>query len=451
MKMRGFHRFGKMKKVSAACMAALFLACFCTAFAVQAAPIASSSDKGGATQAKALAWLAQNRGKSIDFDGAYGAQNTDLIKAYYDYLGAASAAGNAAAYRFNDLPEGFLRIPEGEPLPGDILIYTGGYYGHVGIYESDHVTWHQGFGTDTVIRLLNDYREIGGDLTYWGLIRPVFAGGQPAAAKDTESRLKGKEIFLPGKLPQGIGFAAGGTVTDAEAIKNVTAGVYLPDGQEISSVSAEPNAASFNLANLPDELKLDALSSGVYEYRVTAADSRGTMVLASEVFIITARSRTIPDGLYKMSSNLGGSHMISVAGRSVLPGANIRLFRYLSYDQSQDFYFTYKTDGYYTAKNRKTGQFLTVRELKADGWADVVQEPENGGDGQLFQVLTDGADSWYLVPKAEGSLLVRVADGLAYDTANVDAGPASLGEDCRFTFYDAFSGFRDVQGEARGQ
>ncbi len=431
-------------------MAALFLACFCSAFAVKAAPLADSADKNALTQSKALAWLAQNRGKSIDYDGAYGAQNTDLIKAYYEFLGAAPAAGNAAAYKTNDLPDKFVRIRGGEPVPGDILIYTGGYYGHVGIYEADHVSWHQGLGTDTVIRLMNDYREIGGDFTYWGLIRPAFAGGK-LAAKDTVSRLEGKNIKLPGKLLQGTGFSAGGTVTDSEAIKTVKAGVYLPDGQEITSAGAEPNAASFDLAKLPDELKTDALSSGVYEYRVTAEDSRGTMIVASDVFIITARSRTIPDGLYKIASNLGRNHMLSVAGRSSIPGANIRLFRYLSYDQSQDFYFTHKADGYYTARNRQSGLCLTVREMKTDGSAEVVQEPENDGDGQLFQVLTDGADSWYLVPKAEGSLLVRVADGLAYDTADVDAGPAALGEDCRFTFYDAFSGFRDVQGEARGQ
>jgi hypothetical protein len=70
---------------------------------------------------------------------------------------------------------------------------------------------------------------------------------------------------------------------------------------------------------------------------------------------------------------------------------------------------------------------------------------------QLFQVLTDGTDRWYLVPKTEENLLIRTAGGAAYNSADTDAGPATLGGECRFTLYDSFSGFRDVQGEARGQ
>lgn len=441
---------GKMKRAGAACAAALVLTYVLCMVTVYGAPLADAPSDSAVTQEAVFGWLDGYRGRSLDYDGAYGAQNTDLIKAYYEFLGVSPVSGSAASYRANELPEGFLRIRGGSPLPGDILIYTGGYYGHIAIYESDHASWHQGFGTDTVIRLLNDYRKIGGGLTYWGLIRPVFADGG-YEVRDAESRLTGISLTVPGKIRQGSGFTPGGVVTNTEHIKDVRAGVYLADGQEIFSVSGKPDAQSFNLSLLPEGLDLGALTCGIYEYRVTAEDRSGSKVLVSDIFTVTSGTRTIPDGLYKLESDLKGSYMLSVAGRSSLPGANIRLFSYLSYDISQDFYFTYEAEGYYAVKNRQSGLYMTIGDMRADGSRPLVQEERTGGDEQLFQVLTDGADSWYLVPKTEDNELVRIAGGIAYNSADADVGPASLGEEYRFTFYDAFSGFRDVQGEARGQ
>ena len=242
-----------------------------------------------------------------------------------------------------------------------------------------------------------------------------------------------------------------GTVTDPEMLSEVTAGVYLPDGQEIFAASAAPGAQSFDLSGLEGEKGTDALVPGIYEYRVTAADPAGTKVLASEVFTVTSGTKTIPDGLYRVESDLKSGMMLSVAGRSSLPGANIRLFTFLPYDLSQDFYFTYEAEGYYTVKNRQSGLYMTLGEARADGSRPLIQKEQTGGDEQLFQVLTDGTDRWYLIPKTEENLLIRTAGGAAYNSADTDAGPATLGGECRFTLYDSFSGFRDVQGEARGQ
>lgn len=440
-----------MKRAGAAMAAALVLTYMAgTASAGAAYAAAEPAPERTVTRAEAAAWLDERVGQSIDYDGAYGAQNTDLIKAYYEFLGATPVSGSAGSYRTNELPGGFERIRDGSPLPGDILVYTGGYYGHVAVYESDHVSFHQGFGTDSVIRLLNDYREIGGGLTYWGLIRPAFPE-EPFEAEDPGTGPEGTGITTPGKIRQGDGFMPEGTVTDTEMLSEVTAGVYLPDGQEIFAASAAPEAQSFDLSGLEGEKGTDALVPGIYEYRVTASDPAGTKVLASEVFTVTSGTKTIPDGLYRVESDLKSGMMLSVAGRSSLPGANIRLFTFLPYDLSQDFYFTYEAEGYYTVKNRQSGLYMTLGEARADGSRPLIQKEQTGGDEQLFQVLTDGTDRWYLVPKTEENLLIRTAGGAAYNSADTDAGPATLGGECRFTLYDSFSGFRDVQGEARGQ
>ena len=62
------------------------------------------------SQSEALNWLHNAVGVSIDFDGAYGAQCVDLLKAYYDYLGVGAQHGNAQDYRSNFLPQGWQRI-----------------------------------------------------------------------------------------------------------------------------------------------------------------------------------------------------------------------------------------------------------------------------------------------------------------------------------------------------
>ena len=101
------------------------------------------------SQSEALNWLHNAVGVSIDFDGAYGAQCVDLLKAYYDYLGVGAQHGNAQDYRSNFLPQGWQRIEGADPLPGDILIYVGGTYGHVAVYgDVDGAAY--AFGTDVL-------------------------------------------------------------------------------------------------------------------------------------------------------------------------------------------------------------------------------------------------------------------------------------------------------------
>ena len=74
-------------------------------------------------------------------------------------------------------PAGWQRLQNAQPQKGDILVYSGNGanpYGHVAIYESDSITWHQNFaGQRKVVRVTN-IRYNGFDNPYWGVIRPDF-------------------------------------------------------------------------------------------------------------------------------------------------------------------------------------------------------------------------------------------------------------------------------------
>ncbi len=125
------------------------------------------------TRSQAIAWCNAQVGKSIEVDGAYYYQCVDLIMAYYQYLGAARPHGNANDYTWNTLPAGWARIRGAHPQKGDILVYTNNSYGHVAIYESDTVSYHQNVGGNYVRKItgIRYDRIVGG---YWGVIRPDF-------------------------------------------------------------------------------------------------------------------------------------------------------------------------------------------------------------------------------------------------------------------------------------
>lgn len=171
-------------------------------------PISASASTNGHTAQEALTWVRSQLGKSLDYDGVYGAQCVDLIKYYYDYLGCASyARGNGADYASNALPSGWARYKGAQPQPGDILVYSGtsdNPNGHVAIYEADNITYHQNFnGCAYVVRFNYHYKN---DVysPYWGVIRPDFGTGAIAGSwegptiseiTETNARLYGKLVY----------------------------------------------------------------------------------------------------------------------------------------------------------------------------------------------------------------------------------------------------------------
>ena len=145
-------------------------------------PMTDACIKASATsksQTDAISWVQSQVGKSIDTDGFPSGQPyqcVDLIRAYYSYLGVSPVSGNASDYTRNSLPSGWKRIQGAQPQKGDILVYTGGYnnYGHVAIYESDRVHYHQNFDKCYYVKKVT-YRYDGISTTYWGVIRPNWS------------------------------------------------------------------------------------------------------------------------------------------------------------------------------------------------------------------------------------------------------------------------------------
>ena len=144
----------------------------------------------GMTRDQAIEWVQSQLGVGIDYDGVYGPQCVDLIKAYYAALGVSPVKGNGCDYATNALPEGWTRVQGGTPEKGDILVYVGSDsnpYGHVAIYEADYITYHQNFNSHSYVEKVTAYSYRGLSNQYWGYIRPDWMASSASYANLGES------------------------------------------------------------------------------------------------------------------------------------------------------------------------------------------------------------------------------------------------------------------------
>ncbi len=133
-------------------------------FSAEDADLAGSGIKADVTQtgtsksqSEAISWVQSQNGSAIDYDGVYGAQCVDLIKAYYNYLEGYATYGNAVDYTWNDLPSGWYRTSS--PSAGDIVVWgAGAYLGKYGYY-ADGTYGHVGIVTAVYSGLIDYYDQ----------------------------------------------------------------------------------------------------------------------------------------------------------------------------------------------------------------------------------------------------------------------------------------------------
>ena len=131
---------------------------------------------------QALNWCKSQAkaGKSIEVNDSYNKyQCVDFVMAYYRELGARYYTGNAKDYASASAacPNGWKRIAGAKPQKGDILIYKGNSAnpaGHVAIYESDYVTYHQNYNSVKKVQRVTGIKYNGFSNAYWGVIRPLW-------------------------------------------------------------------------------------------------------------------------------------------------------------------------------------------------------------------------------------------------------------------------------------
>ena len=114
------------------------------------------------------------------------------------------------------------------------------------------------------------------------------ASSETAATTDTMSISNGTS--LPAALKKGKFVTVKGTVTSATSnITSLTVGVYDKDGKMVTGKTAQPNAKSYNVNKLDNDITFDKLENGTYTYKVIATNSASKdAVIVSQNFTVSA-------------------------------------------------------------------------------------------------------------------------------------------------------------------
>lgn len=230
-------------------LVSLFLAVIMVVSIIAIAPISTGAatvdvaTTEAPTQAEAVSWLKAQVGKSLDYDGAYGAQCVDLIKYYYNLFGYAGyAKGNGCDYATNALPSGWSRTKGATPQTGDIMVWTGGPsgYGHVAIYGGNNQYYHQNFNGQYVQVLTKSYTggityKSGGTAPYWGVIRPVFKNNTSSSI--TYTSIASGQYYIKSKHNSRYLNVAYGTDADKTTIHTHTFGNWDSQVYDITATN----------------------------------------------------------------------------------------------------------------------------------------------------------------------------------------------------------------------
>lgn len=157
------------------------------------------------TQAQAVNWAIQQIGKSLDFDGKFGAQCVDLIGFYVKAVDGTKWPGTPGAKDIwtANFGNSYNKIPPNQPpQPGDVFIWgpsPTNQYGHTGI-----VVGVSGHTMDVVDQNYIGYNANGSPAArhplelssrLLGFLRPKFASNPVAGDKPGQHTIKTGETF----------------------------------------------------------------------------------------------------------------------------------------------------------------------------------------------------------------------------------------------------------------
>lgn len=220
---------------------------------------------------------------------------------------------------------------------------------------------------------------------------------------------------VPNPMTQGSPFNIAGIVSSKSIITSITIGVYDINGTLKIGKTVTPNTTSYDLRNDNTSIKFSALSAGGYNYRVVAVTNGNQVTLINNPFIVLSTNRTIADGIYQITANQNTEYTLSIDHNRNTSGTNVLLWEKANIPHRR-FKFTYQNNGYYTIQNIGSGLYLSITNQSSVSGANV----EQSASASLWQVLTDGAGSYYLIPKNANNCCLNLYSNTVGNGQNID-------------------------------
>ena len=124
------------------------------------------------------------------------------------------------------------------------------------------------------------------------------------------------------------------------------------------------------------------------------------------------------EGTKRIASTINTKYVLDIYGGSTQNMANLQLYRSNGTD-AQAFVFTYRGNGFYSIKNKKSGKVLDVRGGRAQPDTNVWQYTWNGSKAQLWQVVKNADGTYTFHSALNTNLVLDVDSGIAANKENV--------------------------------
>lgn len=426
------------------------------------------------TQAEAVAWAESQVGKSLDYDGAYGAQCVDLIAYYYQYLGTTTPGGNAYQYCTNSLPTGWKRITNYNgytPNPGDICVWGSnaggnGKYGHVAIVVSGNSSSIKTVDQNYLENRKTDYHSwTTSQVTCF--IRPDFKAPVPIISPKQCVSDGDYHIVSALNNSYGLNIAYNSTaacanvqlqnnmgddnLTSLVTVKHIGSGYYTMtfknSGKNLDVYNANKtsgtNVWQYDANNNDAQKWIIAPSGDGYFYIITKLNtnlyldvSGGKAASAANIQVYTGNKsnaqkwkflasgaptgQTVKDGEYTISSALNSYCGLNVASGSTDNGANIHLWNNMGLNNTNTaIKVKHLGNGLYSLIFKKSNKSLDVGTGYNLSGSNVQQWSYAGNRNQKWIIKSAGNGYYYIISHVSG-LALDAYNGKYDNGTNID-------------------------------
>lgn len=231
----------------------------------------------------------------------------------------------------------------------------------------------------------------------------------------------GKTLQLAGKrIANGTNILQNdnsGTIEQKWYIERVSGGYCIASAENRSYVLDCKGAEKANGTNIQLYLRND-----------TAAQK----FLFVNASVPIKNARTVPDGIYIISSTVASGKVLDVRGASRSNQANVQIYKSNS-TMAQRWRVMYGADGYYTLQSMCSGKMLDVAGANKNPGGNIWQYSKNETAAQKWAIKDNGDGTYALVSACNG-LAACVADDKNENGANIQTAVANQSNAQRFTF-----------------
>ena len=319
---------------------------------------------------------------------------------------------------YTGLPDGWTRIQGAAPQKGDILVYLqspGNENGHVAIYESDYVTYHQNYGGKYVKQIGSYYTQMydrsGSIMPYWGVIRPDFA-------TDTEKPVITSAYVDPASMT-GSSYKVRVVASDNVGITKIPIMTWsIDNGQDdIKEYRATKSGSEYSYTVKASN---HGNNKGLYNSNVYVYDEAGNGVVKplSNIPMNTKVVKNLGSFEARIVLKKNQDYVITANGTS--QNANVMLGEKSTSDKSQIWKFNQKSDGSYEIVNVASNRALDISDAKDEDGANVAIHSRNNSNAQTFYIMEYNG-GYRIVPKCTSNLkAIDLADNKVEKGRNID-------------------------------